>query len=90
MTPPTPTRYKPIYRETTTGRIIFNRALPLGFGFVDEPVKKKNMGDIVDHLARDYPKSVVQASLDNLKDLCFGYAARSGLTISIDDVKTPP
>jgi DNA-directed RNA polymerase subunit beta' len=81
---------KPLYRESTVGRFVFNRALPLGFGFVDEPVKKKNMGDIVDHLARDYPKSVVQASLDNLKDLCFGYAARSGLTISIDDVKTPP
>ncbi len=48
------------------------------------------MGDIVDHLARDYPKSVVQESLDRLKDLCFGYASRSGLTISIEDVKTPP
>jgi DNA-directed RNA polymerase subunit beta' len=81
---------KPLYRETTVGRMFFNRALPLGFGFVDEPVKKRNMGDIVDHLARDYPKSVVQDSLDRLKDLCFGYAARSGLTISIEDVKTPP
>ncbi|HEX5946302.1 MAG TPA: DNA-directed RNA polymerase subunit beta', partial [Acidimicrobiales bacterium] len=81
---------KPIYRESTVGRFIFNRALPLGFGFVDEPVKKKNMGDIVDHLARDYPKAVVQDSLDRLKNLCFNYAARSGLTISIDDVKTPP
>ena len=81
---------KPIYRESTVGRFIFNRALPLGFGFVDEPVKKKNMGDIVDHLARDYPKSVVQDSLDQLKNLCFNYASRSGLTISIDDVKTPP
>ena len=90
--PPRPGRprvAKPIYRESTVGRFIFNRALPLGFGFVDEPVKKKNMGDIVDHLARDYPKSVVQDSLDQLKDLCFGYAARSGLTISIEDVKTP-
>jgi len=81
---------KPLYRETTVGRMLFNRALPLGFGFVDEPVKKRNMGDIVDHLARDYPKSVVQESLDRLKDLCFSYAARSGLTISIEDVKTPP
>ena len=29
-------------------------------------------------------------SLDKIKDLTFRYAARSGLTISIDDVKTPP
>src|SRR4029453_8519626 len=33
---------------------------------------------------------VVQDSLDRLKDLCFDYASRSGLTISIEDVKTPP
>src|SRR5699024_10416333 len=57
-----------LYRESTVGRFIFNRALPLGFGFVNEPVTKRNMGDIVDHLARDYPKSVVQKSLDQLKD----------------------
>jgi len=80
---------KPLYRESTVGRFIFNRALPLGFGFYDEPVRKRNMGDIVDHLARDYPKSVVQDSLDRMKALCFNYAARSGLTISVEDVKTP-
>ena len=28
-------------------------------------------------------------SLDGIKNLCFRFAARSGLTISIDDVKTP-
>jgi DNA-directed RNA polymerase subunit beta' len=81
---------RPIYRESTVGRLFFNRALPLGFGYVNHSVKKKDMGDIVDHLARDYPKSVVQDSLDRLKNLCFDYAARSGLTISIEDVKTPP
>jgi DNA-directed RNA polymerase subunit beta' len=80
---------KPIFRQSTVGRFIFNRALPLGFGFVDEPVKKRTMGEVVDRLANDYPKATVQVSLDALKDLCFNYAARSGLTISIEDVKTP-
>jgi DNA-directed RNA polymerase subunit beta' len=32
----------------------------------------------------------VADSLDKIKDLCFRYATQSGLTISIDDVKTPP
>jgi DNA-directed RNA polymerase subunit beta' len=77
------------YRETTVGRLILNQALPPDFGFIDRAVRKKDMGEIVDRLANDYEKSVVQESLDHLKDLCFGYAARSGLTISIDDVKTP-
>ena len=58
------------------------------------------MGKIVDELANGrryvdgnlihgYPKGVVADSLDGMKNLCFRFAARSGLTISIDDVKTP-
>ena len=48
------------------------------------------MGEIVDRLANDYTKAEVATSLDGIKDLCFSFAARSGLTISIDDVTTPP
>jgi DNA-directed RNA polymerase subunit beta' len=80
---------KASYRETTAGRLIFNSALPDDFGYVETLVHKKDMGEIVDRLASEYPKAVVQNSLDKLKDLCFEYATRSGLTISVDDVKTP-
>ncbi len=75
--------------HTTFGRLLFNASLPDGFEFVDRTVKKKDMGEIVDVLANEYPKAVVAESLDKIKDLCFKFAARSGLTISIDDVKTP-
>ena len=34
-----------------------------------------------------YPKAVVAESLDGIKNLCFRFAAQSGLTISIDDVQ---
>ena len=40
-------------------------------------------------LIHGYPKAVVADSLDGIKNLCFRFAARSGLTISIEDVKTP-
>jgi len=40
-------------------------------------------------LVEQYPRAVVADSLDKLKDLGFDYATRSGLTISIADVKTP-
>ena len=52
-------------------------------------VDKKAMGSIVDDLARHYPKKVVSNSLDSLKDKCFRYASQSGITVSIEDVKTP-
>ncbi|HMC40989.1 MAG TPA: DNA-directed RNA polymerase subunit beta' [Acidimicrobiales bacterium] len=78
--------------ETTPGRIIFNTALPADFEFVNDIVGKRNrsIGSIVEVLAELYPRVAVASSLDAIKNLCFRYAARSGLTISIDDVKTPP
>ncbi|MGI9603940.1 MAG: DNA-directed RNA polymerase subunit beta' [Acidimicrobiales bacterium] len=78
------------YHPTTVGRVLFNHELPREFGFHNAPVGKKEMGAIVDELARHYPKAVVSRSLDGIKNLCFRYATQSGLTVSIDDVKTPP
>jgi DNA-directed RNA polymerase subunit beta' len=48
------------------------------------------MGELVDTLADQYEKSEVAASLDAIKNLCFRFATKSGLTVSIDDVQTPP
>ncbi|MEY2422686.1 MAG: DNA-directed polymerase subunit beta [Acidimicrobiaceae bacterium] len=86
--------------KTTYGRLLFNEVLPDDLEYVNHSVKKGDMGKIVDELANGkryingelihgYPKGVVADSLDGIKNLCFKYAARSGLTISIDDVKTP-
>ena len=77
--------------ETTAGRLFFNEALPDDFPYVNDVIGKKNtpIGQIVEDLAEQYPKVQVAASLDRIKDLGFRYGAQSGLTISIDDVKTP-
>jgi len=78
--------------ETTPGRVLFNEALPDGFPFVNDVVGKRNtpIGSIVEELSAGHPKHVVAQSLDRIKALGFRYAAQSGLTISIDDVRTPP
>ena len=47
------------------------------------------MGVIVERLSDNYKKSEIAASLDLLKNVCYRYASQSGLTVSIDDVKTP-
>jgi DNA-directed RNA polymerase subunit beta' len=77
------------WHRTTAGRVLFNEALPTEFPYVNHRIDKKSMGVLVDDLARHYPKKVVADSLDRMKDLCFRFASRSGLTVSIDDVKTP-
>ncbi len=79
------------WQKTTFGRLLINQALPADFGYVNEVVGKRHLpiGSIVQRLAFNYPKSVVADSLDKIKNLGFRYGAQSGLTISIDDVKTP-
>jgi DNA-directed RNA polymerase subunit beta' len=79
------------YEKTTPGRVFFNNALPEDFPFVNELVGKKNLpiATIVEQLSAGYSRKVVGESLDNLKSICFRYATQSGLTMSVDDVKTP-
>jgi len=75
--------------DTTAGRLFFNQALPVTFEYMNKRISKKEMGELVDRLARHEAKLTVSGSLDAIKNLCFRYAAQSGITISIDDVKTP-
>ena len=76
--------------ETTLGRALFNDTLPADYPFVNYEVGKKAMGAIINDLAERYTKVEVAASLDALKDTGFHWATRSGVTVSIDDVTTPP
>ncbi|MHB8669618.1 MAG: DNA-directed RNA polymerase subunit beta' [Acidimicrobiales bacterium] len=85
---------KPQFRETTAGRLFFEHALPADycerFGYVTEPVRKRHIGVLVEKLVDNYDKAEVAKSLDAIKALGFRYASQSGLTISMDDVRTPP
>jgi len=77
---------------TTPGRLFFNAALPADFGFVNDIVGKRatTIGSLVEQLVAKFKKAVVVVCLDQIKQLGFSYASRSGLTISINDVRTPP
>jgi DNA-directed RNA polymerase subunit beta' len=81
---------EPLLVETTLGRCLFNEALPLDYRFVNYEVTKKELGQIVNDLAERYPKVEVASTLDALKAAGFYWATRSGITIAIDDVVTPP
>jgi DNA-directed RNA polymerase subunit beta' len=74
---------------TTLGRALFNEALPEDYPYIDKPIDKKELSQIVNDLAERYPKVQVAATLDALKAAGFHWATRSGVTISIEDVVTP-
>ncbi|WP_300078980.1 DNA-directed RNA polymerase subunit beta' [Propioniciclava sp.] len=76
--------------STTLGRALFNEALPADYPYVNTSVGKKQLGQIVNDLAERYQKVDVARTLDRLKDIGFKWATRSGVTVSIGDVQTPP
>ena len=81
---------KPYLLETTLGRALFNENLPEDYPFVDYQCGKNELGHIVNDLAERYPKVVVADTLDKIKDAGFYWATRSGATVSLSDIITPP
>jgi DNA-directed RNA polymerase subunit beta' len=80
-----------VYTPTTAGRLFFNQTLPEGFGYVNDVVGKRNtnVGEIIERLSDGYSKAVVASCADGIKNVAFRFATQSGLTFSIDDVRTP-
>ena len=88
---------------TTVGRIIFNdkveRALsdalgdeydPESFEFINHSLKKKDVNVMVTALVETYGAAAVAQVLDAFKDLGFHYATQAGITISKNDIVSPP
>jgi DNA-directed RNA polymerase subunit beta' len=88
---------------TTVGRIIYNdkieRALeealgdqfdPSSWEFINRSMKKKDTTKLVDDLVQRYGAPSISQVLDAFKDVGFQYATRAGVTISKNDVQTPP
>jgi DNA-directed RNA polymerase subunit beta' len=80
----------PFFIRSTLGRALFNEALPADYEFVNESIDKKRLGALVNELAERYSKTDVAQTLDELKNVGFRWATRSGVTISFDDVVAPP
>jgi len=75
--------------ETSVGRIIFNESLPEDFPFQNEIIKKSGLKKILAQIIADYPVSITENILDNVKDLGFEYSTISGMTWSLDDLVVP-
>ena len=80
----------PITLRTSLGRALFNTALPESFPYVNYTVDKKQLGNIINALAENYPRVDVAASLDALKANGFHWSTWSGITVAFADVVSPP
>jgi len=77
-------------RDTTLGRAIFNETLPADYPYFEGVADKSSIGRIVNDLAERYPQVEVAATLDRIKDAGFQWATRSGVTVALSDIVTPP
>ena len=75
--------------RTTAGRAIFNSYLPDEIRFINEPLGKEALQDLVGLAYRRLGRERTTELADTLKDLGFKYATRSGITIAISDLVIP-
>ena len=76
--------------ETTLGRALLNEAFPVDFPYVNAAVFKSDIRTLIEEIIDRYDKPDVARTLDAIKTLGFHFATRAGLTIGLEDVKTPP
>ena len=89
--------------ETTTGRVIFNQAIPQDLGYmdrsipgnelrfeVDQLIDKKQLGKLVDLCYAKLGPTKTSHVLDNIKKQGFHYSTIGAITVSVSDIKIPP
>ncbi|HUV43332.1 MAG TPA: DNA-directed RNA polymerase subunit beta' [Dehalococcoidales bacterium] len=75
--------------KTSVGRIIFNDALPAKLHFYNQPVDKSVLKQVVTECAKLLSDEEMAMVLDDLKEMGFRYATKSGTTIAMSDVEVP-
>ena len=75
---------------TTLGRLHFNSILPSNFPYIQASIRKNEMRKIISEVIERYNKAELRIFLDAMKSKGFTFGAKAGLTVSMNDVKTPP
>jgi DNA-directed RNA polymerase subunit beta' len=75
---------------TTLGRLHFNSILPSNFPYIQASIRKNEMRKIISEAIERYNKAELRIFLDAMKSKGFTFGAKAGLTVSMNDVKTPP
>ena len=76
--------------QTTLGRLHFNSILPVDFPYIQASVRKPEMKKIISEVIERYNKAELRIFLDSMKSVGFTFGAKAGLTVAMNDVKTPP
>ncbi len=75
--------------ETTVGRILFNKCVPIEVGYINELLSKKSLRDIIGNVIEVCGVSRTAQFLDDIKDLGYSMAFKGGLSFNLNDVIIP-
>ena len=74
---------------TTGGRVMLNLALPPELGYQNKAMTKKDLAALVERTYKEIGQYRCVQLLDNLKNLGYHYATRTGVSIAVTDMKVP-
>ncbi|MEP7198588.1 MAG: DNA-directed RNA polymerase subunit beta' [Chloroflexota bacterium] len=75
--------------DTTVGRCIFNTILPDELRFVNETMDKGRLKNLIGQSFYLLSAEPTAKLVDDIKEIGFKYATRSGLTIALSDINVP-
>lgn len=77
------------YVRTTVGRALFNELLPAELGFVNEPIHKDRLIQLIEACHHRCGRERAVELLDGVKSLGFQAATTSGISIGMADIVVP-
>ena len=75
--------------ETTPGRLIFNKIIPGGFGFINQKMDKPNIKEFLARAFNTQDNDTVVKLIDDLKYLGLKYGTVSGHSVALTDLQIP-
>lgn len=75
--------------KTTVGKVLINEVIPDEIGFVNTTLDDKGIQKLISEIYRKLGSEKTVAVVDNLKNLGFKFAQKSGITFSASDIKVP-
>jgi DNA-directed RNA polymerase subunit beta' len=75
---------------TTPGRVIFSGIWPEILGFINFPVAKKKLGELINSTYQHAGREESILMLDRLKEVGFTIATMAGISIGMEDMIIPP
>jgi DNA-directed RNA polymerase subunit beta' len=75
--------------ETNVGRVIFDEVLPLELPFHNEVMDRKGLKSLVAECHKKLGSEGTAEVVDRIKHVGFTFCTKSGVTIAINDIKTP-